>query len=789
MIVSDLFFLHLLLLFPIFLIMIIDDTHGKVLVFDDALENLSLLQAILTENRYQVHVADAGKDAILVAKELVPDLILLDTSLPDLNGFNLCAQIKSDHTMQDIPVIFIVGSGSTCDMLEGFRVGGADYITRPFQAAEVLTRIRTHLTLRRMRAQIEQQQSLLQTSEISYRNLFENMLDGVALHEIIYDDQDKAVNYVVLSVNPAFLRHTGLKPEDVTGKLVTDAFDTEVPPYLDIYVQTAESGKPSAFETYFEPLGKHFKISVSSPAKKHFVTVFEDITERIKSEEALRVSLAMYKLLFNSFPIGLTISDSDGKIVESNKIAEGLLGISREEQEKRTISGIEWRIVQPDGTPMQGSEFPSVRALKEKCQVNNVEMGIVKGENQITWINVSAAPIPLEGFGVVITYNDISDRKHAEDALRESNAYLENLINYANSPIIVWDPTFRITRFNHAFEYLTGRSEAEVVGKSLEILFPSSLVNESMALIHKTLSGERWETKEIKILHLDGSVRTVLWNSATLFAQDGVTPIATIAQGKDITSRKLAETELSLKNEELARTIAEKDKFFSIIAHDLRSPFSTFMGFTQLMAEELPTLTLDEIQNIAVKMRKSASNLHEMLENLLEWSCMQRGITSFDPSVFMLKNKIAESLKLVSDAALQKNITIRLEILDDVKIFSDPNMFDTIIRNLASNAIKFTPKGGAVTISSRRTKDNLVEVAVKDTGIGMSEDIRSNLFHIDKNTNRKGTQGELSTGLGLILCKDFIEKQGGKIWMKSEEGKGSTFYFTTPGVDGSSEKN
>jgi signal transduction histidine kinase len=188
-------------------------------------------------------------------------------------------------------------------------------------------------------------------------------------------------------------------------------------------------------------------------------------------------------------------------------------------------------------------------------------------------------------------------------------------------------------------------------------------------------------------------------------------------------------------------------------------------------------------------MRKSASNLHEMLENLLEWACMQRGITSFDPSEFMLKHKITESLKLVSETALQKNITIRLEIQDDVKIYSDPNMFDTIIRNLASNAIKFTPKGGVVTISSRRTKDNLVEVAVKDTGIGMSEDIRSNLFHVDKNTNRKGTQGELSTGLGLILCKDFIEKQGGKIWMNSEEGKGSTFYFTTPGVDGSSEKN
>ncbi|HIJ80869.1 MAG TPA: PAS domain S-box protein [Desulfuromonadales bacterium] len=132
----------------------------------------------------------------------------------------------------------------------------------------------------------------------------------------------------------------------------------------------------------------------------------------------------------------------------------------------------------------------------------------------------------------------ITPEKQAETSLLESNAYLENLINYANAPIIVWDPQFRITRFNHAFESITGRSEAEVLGQSLDILFPPELVSQSMGQISKTLTGERWETVEIKILHRDESVRTVLWNSATLFALDGQTPIATIAQGQDITERK-----------------------------------------------------------------------------------------------------------------------------------------------------------------------------------------------------------------------------------------------------------
>ena len=139
---------------------------------------------------------------------------------------------------------------------------------------------------------------------------------------------------------------------------------------------------------------------------------------------------------------------------------------------------------------------------------------------------------------------DITERKRAAEALQQTNAYLENLINYANAPIIVWDPQFRITRFNHAFELLTGLSEAEVIGQSLKILFPLDLVDDSMALIRKTLTGERLDIVEIKIKHRDESIRTVLWNSATLFKPDGQTPIATIAQGQNITERKRAEEAL-----------------------------------------------------------------------------------------------------------------------------------------------------------------------------------------------------------------------------------------------------
>ena len=131
--------------------------------------------------------------------------------------------------------------------------------------------------------------------------------------------------------------------------------------------------------------------------------------------------------------------------------------------------------------------------------------------------------------------------KRAEEALRQTRDYLDNLLNYANAPIIVWDPEFRITRFNHAFERLTGKNAGEVLGKPLDILFPENRRDEAMVHIHRTMSGERWEAVEIHILRADGEVRTVLWNSATLYAADGKTVIATIAQGQDITERKQAE--------------------------------------------------------------------------------------------------------------------------------------------------------------------------------------------------------------------------------------------------------
>ncbi|MCK9413512.1 MAG: HAMP domain-containing histidine kinase [Prolixibacteraceae bacterium] len=242
----------------------------------------------------------------------------------------------------------------------------------------------------------------------------------------------------------------------------------------------------------------------------------------------------------------------------------------------------------------------------------------------------------------------------------------------------------------------------------------------------------------------------------------------------------LKSEEIEGKNNELTELNATKDKFFSIIAHDLRSPFSSFLGLTQIMAEELPILSMPEIQEIAVSMRNSASNLFSLLENLLSWAKLQQGSIPFNPEIVQIRTIAGPIMAMMEESAKNKGIELVDHIPDNAAVFADINMLQTIFRNLVSNALKFTSKGGQIRVSAKPISNNMVEISVEDKGIGMNKEMTDNLFRLEINTSRLGTNGETSTGLGLILCKEFIEVQGGALRVESEIGKGSIFCFTLP---------
>lgn len=238
--------------------------------------------------------------------------------------------------------------------------------------------------------------------------------------------------------------------------------------------------------------------------------------------------------------------------------------------------------------------------------------------------------------------------------------------------------------------------------------------------------------------------------------------------------------ELTDKNTELQKLNLEKDKLFSIIAHDLRGPFSSFIGLTRLMADDLDIFTKDQIREFAEKMNNSASNLYNLLENLLQWSRMQQGTIPFNPKQLNLKSIISESMDWIEQYARDKRIDVNVEIPEKLNITADSNMIQTIIRNLVSNAIKFTPEGGSVTLTAKSKPKRKVEIVISDNGIGMEEEMIGNLFQMNIETGRNGTNGEPSTGLGLLICKEFVEKHNGSLEVESEVNKGSRFIVTLP---------
>jgi PAS domain S-box-containing protein len=249
--------------------------------------------------------------------------------------------------------------------------------------------------------------------------------------------------------------------------------------------------------------------------------------------------------------------------------------------------------------------------------------------------------------------------------------------------------------------------------------------------------------------------------------------------------RKRSEEEILEKNEMLLSMNTEKDKFFSILAHDLRGPLSSFVTATQILTEELLTMDPEEMRDITVGMKASAANIYTLLENLLEWSRIQRGMMDFFPERIKLEKAIKDCVELLIEQARNKRITIDYYVPEEIYIIADRHMFDTVARNLISNAIKFTPSGGKVKVGIERNDRKEIEVIIEDTGIGIPYDLQDKLFRINEKTNRKGTAGEASSGLGLLLCKEFVEKHGGRIWVESEPASGSKFHFTIPNNDNS----
>ena len=252
-------------------------------------------------------------------------------------------------------------------------------------------------------------------------------------------------------------------------------------------------------------------------------------------------------------------------------------------------------------------------------------------------------------------------------------------------------------------------------------------------------------------------------------------------QLKEQNMNAVLEQQVQERTSELEAANASKDKFFSIIAHDLRVPFTGLIGMTQIFSDNLESFSQDDIHEGLNSLQLTSQTVYTLLENLLTWSRLQRGVVEFFPQDIFLEDLANQNIDLMQVNAAQKGITLVTEVSEDAQAYADQNMIDTVIRNLMSNAIKFTTEGGTITVAAIMNDDeNIVDVAVSDTGQGIPAEDMAKLFQIDIKYSQPGTAGEPGTGLGLILCKELVEKNGGIIWAESEYGQGTTFRFTIP---------
>jgi PAS domain S-box-containing protein len=372
--------------------------------------------------------------------------------------------------------------------------------------------------------------------------------------------------------------------------------------------------------------------------------------------------------------------------------------------------------------------------------------------------------------------NEILEKSNFENALRESEERFRLLFELSPQPISLTEKeTGLIIDVNHQMEILSGFTKDEVIGNtSLEIKIISE--DDRKKILHQLKISPKALGIDIDLHSKDGkAINCLIYSHLVTIHKKNIL----ISVFSDITEMKKNQEALKLSEEQLRELNSTKDKFFSIIAHDLMNPFNAMIGFTELLIESIKSDKNEEGLNYAHFIDYSSRRIFDLLQNLLIWSRTQSGKIAFTPSDIKVAELVTNSIEVLKGVAFSKNIEITIDIQETDTMFVDHNMIGTVIRNLVSNAIKFSDTASKVKISVQKNGTHYL-ICVVDSGVGIEAQQMKELFVFDKTVSSIGTDGELGIGLGLVLCKDFVNAHGGEIWAESEPGKGSSFCFTIP---------
>lgn len=678
------------------------------------------------------------------------------------------------------------------------------------QASLVLTKEnkpeRLVVVIRDISDRKNQEQTII-ASEQRFRSVWDNSTVGMRITD---------ENGIIIDVNNAYCDLVLLTREELIGQFFNVVYklsdEKNNLKALESYRKRFSQGEvPEKVETkivlknYKEMTVEFFNRFFSDVAgKKYLVSVFLDITERKRAE-------IKFKKIFEEANDAIFIMDED-IFIDCNPATERIFNVTREQILQRKPY---------DFSP----EFQNDGRLSKEKALEKINLAL-NGEPQLfEWVHkkfdgvlfdaeVTLNKIEIEGKQMLqAIVRDISERKQVEKiqstllAISEATKSSENLdilylkihesvkklMNADNFYIALYDDLTNLISFPYFVDEEDTTPKPRIPKKGLtEYVLRSGIPTLATPEIIKLLE-DNGDIERIGSLSLDwlgvplsiknkcfGVIVVQTYKQSTRYTEieKNILTFVSSEIAMAIQSKK-ADEEIRKTTEKLKELNVSKDKFFSILAHDLRSPFHGLMGYSQILYEDYESFTDEERKNFINTIHYSLRNLFKLIENLLEWSRVQTGNIQFQPIKVNANEAVQNSINVLISNAIRKKIQIENLVPSNIYVKADSKMLQSVLDNLISNSIKFTNQNGEISIRSREN-ENYIEFTVEDTGVGMTKEDIQKIFRIDSHHSTKGTDEEKGTGLGLILCKEFIEKNNGKISVESIKGKGSKFIFSLP---------
>ena len=790
---------------------------ANIMIIDDTLDNLHLLSKVLGIQGYKVRSVSNGSRALKAARLAPPDLVLLDVRMPEMNGYEVCKAFKAHERLKDIPVLFLSVLDEAVDKLKGFEVGGVDYITKPFQEQEVLARVETHLTLRKMQQRLEEQNSRLQ-QEIAERKRAEDELResearAKTLANAIPDILDNATSVIFLKdidghyllVNREFESLFRISKHDVLGKTDYDMFPKEM---ADAFCENDHRVIDADASLELEECvphddGLHTYMSIKFPLHNNdgelygICGIATDITERKRAEERIKklnqeLEQRVRERTARLSEVNSLLRESEQRLKEAQRIARlgnwdwdiptnelfwsdeiyRICGVAPQEFKASYETFLE-KVHHED----RDAVAQATHAALYKGNAYSIDYRIVRPDHTIRIVHGQGEVMfdeqqrPIQMVG---TMQDISKQKQSEEALRASAHQLRLITDNTPAYIAyVGIDDLRYRFVNRNFEIAYARPREQIIGRHIKDIIGEANYQFALRYIDIVKTGQ--PVSYVNSFPLEQGTRWIQVNYVPDIDKQG-TVRAIVVMSLDVSEQKHTEMLLQQAKEAAEAASRAKSTFLANMSHELRTPLHGILGFAQILKQDV-ALTERQQQSADIIYR-NGEHLLTLLNDVLDFTKIETRMFELRPEQFALPSLLRQLVDMAQLNAEHKGLSFAHDVPHDLPqiVFADQKRLRQILMNLLGNAVKFTQQG-EVTFKVTDVGNGDFKFEISDTGLGIPPEQLESIFQPFQQADPYKLQ-EGSSGLGLAISQRLLKMMGSQLQVTSRtEGQGSTFYF------------